>query len=135
MKKKLLLVAILLAVIGGSVGYYMYNKPVDKMASLTVSETVTAEKLFQDYEGDEDSANQKYLDKVVVVSGEVVKTSKDGDKATIALDTGDLLANIMCQMEDKNVDLPEDGSQVSIKGLCTGYLTDVVLIKGIIMNN
>lgn len=131
--KKLLIAAILLAIVGGGIGYYMYNKPVDKMAQMSTDESMTAEQLFTEYETDETAANQKYLDKVLVVKGKVIKTSKDDSKATILLDTGDMLANIMCQMEDIEMALPADGSTVSIKGLCTGYLTDVVLIKGIII--
>jgi len=131
--KKILIGLVLAAVIGGSIGYYMYNKPVDKMAQMTADENVSAEQLFTDYETDEMAANKKYLDKVLVVKGQVVKTKKDESKATILLDTGDMLANIMCQMENIDIDLPTEGSTVSIKGLCTGYLTDVVLIKGIII--
>ena len=133
--KKILIGLVLLAVIGACIGYYMYNKPVDKMAQMTVDESISAEQLFTNFETDEAAANQKYLDKVLVVKGEVVKTKKDESKATILLDTGDMLANIMCQMESLDVDLPENGSTVSIKGLCTGYLTDVVLIKGIIISD
>jgi len=130
--KKIILILLVLGVIGGGVGFYLYNKPVDKMKSMSVDATLTAEQLFTEFEEDEMKANEKYLDKVLVVKGEVTKTSKDEEKATILLDTGDMLANIMCQMEDTEVDLPAEGDMVSIKGLCTGYLTDVVLIKGII---
>ena len=132
--KKILIGVVVLAVIGAGIGYYMFNKPVDKMASMTTDETVTAEQLFTEYESDETAANQKYLDKVLVVKGEVVKTKKDESKATILLDTGDMLANIMCQMESLDTELPANGSTVSVKGLCTGYLTDVVLIKGILIS-
>ena len=131
--KKILYAILLLAILGGGIGYYMYNKPVDKMASMSVDETISAEQLFSVYESDENAANARFLDKVIAVKGTVIKTTKDSEKATILLDTGDMLANIMCQMEDLDIELPAEGSTISIKGLCTGYLTDVVLIKGIII--
>ncbi len=130
--KKIFAVLAILAVIGGCIGYYMYNKPADKMESLKVDESLSAEQLFASYEADEMAANKRFLDKIIVVKGKVAKTKKDEEKATILLDTGDILANIMCQMENIEGNLPAEGSIVSIKGLCTGYLTDVVLIKGII---
>ena len=132
--KKIILALLVVGVIGGGVGYYLYNKPVDKMKSMSVDATVTAEQLFTEFEEDETKANEKYLDKVIVVKGKVTKTSKDESKSTILLDTGDMLANIMCQMESLNTELPANGSTVSVKGLCTGYLTDVVLIKGILIS-
>ncbi len=131
--KKLLIAAAVLAIIGGSIGYYMYNKPVEKMEGMKVDENISATELFETYEADEMTANKRFLDKVIVVKGTVTKTTKDDGKSAIMLDTGDMLANIMCQMEDIDGDLPAEGATVTIKGLCTGYLTDVVLIKGILL--
>ncbi len=130
--KKLLIAAAILAILGGGIGYYMYNKPVEKMEGMTVDEQISATELFEIYEADELAANKRFLDKVMLVTGTVSKISKDEGKAAILLDTGDMLANIMCQMEDMDGELPAEGATVSIKGLCTGYLTDVVLIKGIL---
>lgn len=132
--KKILIGLVVLAICGAGIGYYMYNKPVDKMAKMDVDEKVTAEQLFAAYEGDEMAANKRFLDKVIVVEGEVTNTKTEDTKITIFLDTGDMLANIMCQMESSDIEPPKEGSKVTVKGLCTGYLTDVVLIKGILIN-
>lgn len=133
--KKIILAILILGLGGAGIGLYLYNKPVDKMKSMKVDASVTAEQLFQDYELDESSANTKYIDKVLEVKGTVIKASKDSEKATILLDTGDMLANIMCQMEDISQELPEEDAEITVKGLCTGYLTDVVLIKAIIIKS
>jgi len=131
--KKIIIAVVLLGFIGGGIGLYMYNKPVDKMNTMKVDETISAENLFTTYEADETAANSRFLDKVVVVKGKVIKSTKDDTKITVFLDTGDMLANIMCQMESQDINIPADGSTVTIKGLCTGYLTDVVLIKSILI--
>lgn len=123
----------LLGVLGAGIGFYMYNKPVDKMKTMKVDETISAEEFFTTYEEDEMAANKRFLDKVIEVKGTVVKSVKDDMKITIFLDTGDMLANIMCQMESQDIEIPADGSSVTIKGLCTGYLSDVVLIKSILI--
>lgn len=134
MNKNIIYGTLVLALLVAGIGYYMYNKPVSKMASLSVDENVSAEELFSAYETDETAANIKYLDKVIEVTGEIVKVNRDAEKMTIFLDTGDMLANIMCQMEDINTTLPEVGSTISVKGLCTGYLTDVVLVRSVIID-
>jgi hypothetical protein len=132
--KKIILALFSFVAIGAAVGYYMYNKPVDKMAQMAVSDEVSAEDLFSAYEKDEAEANRKYLDKIILVKGKVLKSEEGEEKTTILLDTGDMLANIMCQMENKKLTLPEPNSIISIKGLCTGYLTDVVLVRAVIVD-
>ena len=131
--KKVITIVLVLGVIGAAVGYYMYQKPVDKMKSMSVDEKIEAQAMFEAFELDEAKANQRFLDKVVAVKGIVSKTTKDDDKATIFLETEDMLASIMCQMEDLNTSLPQEGEEVTVKGICTGYLTDVVLVRSIIM--
>jgi len=133
--KKVIIALVLLGLAGAGIGFYMYNKPADKMEGLSVDANVTAQELFTAYEADEEAANAKYLDKVIQVTGKVAGTKKDEEKATILLDTGDMLANIMCQMESMDDALPNEGESITIKGLCTGYLTDVVLIKAIMVKN
>ncbi|MBK7298775.1 MAG: hypothetical protein IPI91_20055 [Flavobacteriales bacterium] len=48
----------------------------------------------------------------------------------MTLETGDALAGVVCEFE-KN-DMPNEwkaGDQASIKGICTGMLLDIVLIR------
>jgi tRNA_anti-like len=45
----------------------------------------------------------------------------------VLLKTDDLMFGVNCTMEDDAQ--VKTGEQISIKGICTGYLTDVVLIR------
>lgn len=95
----------------------------------------TAKDIFSSYNKDEKAANVKYLDKAVEVSGEIVetKTNQQG-KMVCILKTDDPFFGVNCTFK-QNEDL-KAGQQITLKGICTGYLTgaDVIVIDCIIAN-
>lgn len=125
----MLLLGVIAAVIGGSIGYYLWNKPVDKISSMSTDLTIPAAELLDAYELDEDAANATYLNKVVEVTGsvrEVVRT--DGRITAILLETNNPFSGINCEFEESpGIDDVSVGSLVTIKGICNGMLMDVVL--------
>ncbi len=115
------------------VAYYEYNKPVQDVADLK-AEPVTAVALFKDFTSNEPKANISYLNKALQVSGKVLEVKHNqNEQLQIILDSGDPMFGIACTMDgsQKNVK-PDD--QVTIKGICTGYLNDVVIIKSLLLN-
>jgi len=91
--------------------------------------TIEASALFDEYSANEKAANAKYIDKVLEVSGEVTNVSKNAEGLTvIMLKTNDLMFGVNCTMEEKEVKC-KAGDKLTLKGICTGYLTDVVLIR------
>jgi len=133
-RKKILLTAIAIifaAVIG--VAYYEYNKPVQDVAELT-AQRVTAVDLFKDYSANEQNANNAYLNKALQVSGKVLEIKQNQNApAQIILDAGDPMFGIACTM-DKSQKNIKPGDIVTIKGICTGYLNDVIIIKSLLLN-
>lgn len=131
--KKALIIILALAVVGGFFGYRMYNKPHKDMTEAESDLKVSAEELLSSFENDETNANAKYNDKVVEVSGSVsdVSTDEDGN-VKVTLDAGNPMGGVICQLdnlsEHKRTDFPI-GEEVAFKGLCTGYLMDVVLVR------
>jgi hypothetical protein len=131
--KKALVIILALAVVGGFFGYRMYNKPHKDMTSAESDLKIDAAELLSSFENDEATANEKYNDKVVEVSGTVsdVSTDEDGN-IKVTLDAGNPLGGVICQLdnlsEHKRTEFPT-GEKVSFKGLCTGYLMDVVLVR------
>lgn len=125
---KIIIVLLLLGIIGGSYGFYLFNKPVESLAQKTADHNVSAEALLADFENNETDANTKYLDKVVQVSGEVGKI----ENKSIYIKTGNPLSFIIFEMEEEqNISGISPGDQVTLKGLCTGYLMDVVIIRSV----
>lgn len=127
--KRILVVGVIAAVIGGATGYYLWNKPVDKIDSLATELAIPAAELLDAFEGDEEGANIKYLNKVVEVTGsvrEVILT--DGQITAIILETNNPMSGVNCEFEEipAATEVPM-GSLVTIKGVCNGMLMDVVL--------
>ena len=133
MIKKIIGLVIVLGLIGAIFGYQQYAKTLDKTADLKSDITLNAQDLFLAYESDESAANKKFLDKIVEVKGVVASTKEDDGKSNIYLETEDMLANIACQMENKLIKVPKEGTTVTIKGVCTGYLSDVVLVRAVLI--
>ena len=131
--KKYLKYIFLLAVLGGAFGYYMYNKPHQNMIKATADLQLTSNQLFTDYESDESTANGKYLDKIMEVSGKVKEVTTDENGMTsLTLESGNEMFGVICQMDNltkhKRTEFKE-GENVKLKGICTGVLMDVVLVR------
>lgn len=133
--KKILLALLVLAVAGGGVGYYLYEKPVADAGASATELTVGATELFAAYEADEAAANDRFLSKNLAVSGEVadVSTTESG-VTTVSLVAGGLLGGVACELAPgQSAEGLSPGQQTTIKGFCSGLLMDVVLSRCVIV--
>lgn len=131
--KKILIACAFIVIAGGVLAFYMYNKKTVDTRTEDFRVAVTAEGITEDFDVNEDEANKKYLDKVILVKGEVtgVETDSSG-KATVFLNSGDAISSVTCsfyETESDAVKALKPGDQVAIKGICTGKLIDVVFNK------
>ncbi|MCB0581452.1 MAG: hypothetical protein KDD10_19340 [Phaeodactylibacter sp.] len=135
--KKLLGIGLLLALIAGGIGYFMYNKPHQNMENAKADVVLDARELFTAFEANETEANQKYLDKVVKVSGLVKEVSTDEEgNVSVTLESGSEMFGVICQMDNLTQHDKTDfkpGEQVTFKGICTGMLMDVVLVRCVLV--
>lgn len=132
--KKILLVLLVLVIAVTGYGIYLYNKKPADVRKLPANYELTAMALAEEFNKNETSANLKYLDKVIAVKGKIteVKLEPATGQATVVLDSGDPMAAITCSFYDDEVNVVNKlnpGSEVIIKGRCTGKLMDVVLNK------
>lgn len=131
--KKYITILSLLIPLGVGVGYFIYNKPHQDIGKASSDFKLTATELFASFESNEDMANQKYLDKIIEVSGTVreVKSGDDG-AASVILETDDMMFGVSCQLDPltkhKRTDF-KTGEKISLKGKCTGVLMDVVMVR------
>lgn len=134
MKRRTILYVLLAAVlIGAVVGYKMWNKPHQDLASAKTDVAVDATALYNEYNTDENAANAKYLDKVVAITGKVKEASKDPDGAVkVSLDAGSEMGVVACELspfaKHPRTDF-QPGEQVTFKGKCTGLNLDVVFVE------
>jgi hypothetical protein len=120
--------AILIAAI--LIGYYIYNKPVASTKNTRAEQTVTASELIAAYEAGEEQANASYLGKVIQVKGVVSSITEEHGKKKVILDTGNPMSMVICEMET-GTDMADitTGKETSVKGVCSGYLSDVILVQ------
>jgi hypothetical protein len=130
--KKILIGIILFGVVVSGVIYRMYNKP-HRDPSTESSIQITAADLFRSYETNELEANGLYLDKVLEVSGKITEiTTNQQSIPVIVLETENPMFTVRCTMENPEISV-NVGDAVKIKGICTGYLSDVIIVKGMIV--
>ncbi len=132
MKKKIIVGLVLAGLIGASLGYYLFNKPLESTESMKVDYKMLPSELLMAFESDETQANAKYLDKVIQVSGTVSKCETKDNKVTVYLDTDNPMSNIIFQLEKSTTEIKE-GETITLKGICTGYLMDVVLVRAVLI--
>ena len=136
MKKKILIIAIIIATLGASYVYYQFNKPHQDIASATPVSKLNAEELFAEFDNNENNANQLYLGKIVQVSG-IVYSAEVGAKGyiNVLLMGEDDMFGVACNFNTGQLNNSEikKGDQVTIKGECAGMLSDVVLIRCVLV--
>ena len=94
---------------------------------------ITAAALVKAYQENESNANTLYLDKTIEIKGEIVETKSDqAGNTTLTLKSDDAFASIFCTLKKVHLSL-KVGQTVTVKGICTGFLSDVVLIEAIIV--
>ncbi|OEK07847.1 hypothetical protein A8C32_15305 [Flavivirga aquatica] len=116
----------------------IYNKPHINIEKSTANISIKSSDLLNDFTVDETKANEKYLDKIIQVEGIISEISLDKEgRRIIALEGEDLLGNVTCYLsneKNKTNERLKRGQSIIIKGICTGYLMDVVLVRCIIIN-
>ena len=136
MLKKILLFLVVAGVIGGSVGYYLFNKKVPSMADETSKIAVSAEQLFTAFDTDEAAATAKYVGKIVAVSGQVRESSKmeDGTPKVI-LETGSAFG-VLCEFDPNTKHASTEfqpGETLTLKGECAGLNLDVQIARCVVV--
>ncbi len=128
--KKIILPLLILVLAGAAVAYYMYNKPVESLDRKKADVEVSAEQMLADYEANEQAANDKYLGKVVAVTGKVAEVTSEDGKSKIHLETGNPISMVITELDEGNgAEGLAAGDQATVKGMCSVYLGDVILVR------
>lgn len=129
--KKVLFLVLIIGLAFAVTGLYYYNKPIESLKSAPAAFQLSADSLFAAYETDETAANARFLDKTMEVYGKILNVNKDTSGISLTLRTNSEMFGVICKLEDKSV--PESnfsvGQPIRLKGQCTGYLMDVVLVR------
>ena len=136
-KKNILILLAVLTILGGYLGIRMYNKPHVNVAESDPDLVLFSQTLLDDFESDEISANEKYLEQIIQVTGKIQKLSTANGNGTITLTNGTSIGSVICHLsekENKKMVSLREGQEIMVKGICTGYLMDVILINCVLVN-
>lgn len=130
--RKILYFLLAAAVVGGFIGYKMYNKPHENIQAAATDVRIDAAQLFTEYNDDEAGANARYLDKMIAVAGKVKEATK-GDDGTVKvmLETGSDFG-VVCELDPLSQHARTEfqpGESVTLKGKCAGLNLDVQLTR------
>lgn len=131
-KKKIILSALVVVILGAFLGYKMYNKPHKNITETSADISVSANAILEEFSSDEKTANSKYLEKIIAVTGTISAIKIEKGKGIITLTTQDDFGGVLCHLSEnatKKINTLKTGQVITVKGICTGYLMDVVLVK------
>ncbi|HRN34443.1 MAG TPA: hypothetical protein PLC76_02090 [Saprospiraceae bacterium] len=129
MKKVLALILVGLVVAAG-VWFYV-NKGHEDVAGEKPELSINATELVKAFETNEQEANKQYVGKLIEVSGKIVQIDHTEDgSVNLLLESDNPMSTVLCQLDPlqkQDQSGISEGREVRIKGLCSGFTTDVVL--------
>ena len=136
MLKKILFAAIAVTVTISVAMYFVYNKP--HKATDVAEVTLTAQSLVSAFDQNETEANAKFLDKVIEVKGKVKEVIEQDDSFILLLGDESSMSSVSCTLDHKSDSVAyglKPGDEVVVRGICTGFLMDVVLVNCKVLND
>jgi hypothetical protein len=134
MKKIILVIAVLATIFCG--GYYytfIYSKNHHRDAQSEKAIIISADSLISAYQKNEQAANSLYLNKAVEVTGTIISINKDqAGHTTILLGNTESFSNVSVTLLSTNAITKNIGELATVKGVCTGNLSDVIINEGVL---
>ena len=120
---------ILIVVWGWFFVFYFPKTDLYKKITVKKADPTTAIQIVKDFQENEDAAFKKYSGKLIEVSGIVIQSQIENNKTTINLKSNDEMTTVYFLLKE-NVGTISEGKQITLKGLCTGFLGDVQFNEG-----
>lgn len=137
MFKKLLIIGFVLALFIAAASYYYvfvysvtHHRDINKENAIAISATA----LTSAFVANEQVANKQFLNKVIEVKGAVINIAKDQSlQKTVLMGSEMELSNVFITLKDTSTPF-KIGDTILVKAICSGYLSDVVLIDGVVQH-
>lgn len=138
-RSKILLVMVLMIGLLAAGAYYyvfIFSRNNHREVQNEQSIHIGAEMLASQFSANEAQANTRYLDKALAVKGIVLETGVNNEGKTTLLLQGDTtsLTHVFCTFTSQIPTLARL-SEVTVKGICTGLLSDVIIVDALLLEN
>lgn len=138
MKKKLMIgLGVVAAIVAVMAYQFLTPKGEVDISSAAVAYEVSATKLYAAFEEDEAAANTRYANAIMTVKGKVTSVeAKEDGQLQVSLDAGSPLGAVVCSLQESSLkgNKLEAGNEITVKGVCTGFLFDVVIDRAILIS-
>ncbi len=131
-KNKIVIVILIVGFVGVFVAYKMYNKPHVNVVETKSDIILSASKILNDFSTDENLANKLYLEKIIKINGTISELNIEKERGIITLKTTNDFGSVLCHLSEggmKKMKSLKVGQTITLKGICTGFLMDVILVK------
>lgn len=135
MVKKLLIIGVIFAMLIAAAGYYyvfIYSVKHHRDVNNESAISITATDLTKAFLDNEQAANQKYLNQAIQVTGAVLDITYDqSHQKTVLIGSETELSNVFITLKDTSVSF-KIGDTILVKAICNGFLSDIVLVDGVV---
>ena len=124
---------VAITALGGYYYVFVYSKTHHRNVQSEKGLVIQADSLSAAYQADEKNANALYLNKAVEVSGTIVSIDKNQEgKITLIIGRSDSFSNVSVTLISTTPISQKIGETITIKGVCTGALSDVIVTEGVV---
>lgn len=130
--KRFLIAGVILVILVAYMGWHWMFRAADtSVASKKTEVVIEAGALIKAYSSNEDSTNTLYLNKVVAVTGNIDNITEKDQEISVYLKKKEESMGVVCSFYKNELDKNsiKIGQVISVKGICTGFLMDVILTK------
>lgn len=133
--KRNLFISIVFALVLINLFYYvppLFKNTNEPLTNKIATHIVSSDDLIHSFKIDEEKSTKIYEGKVIEVTGFVKDISFLNDKTTLILKSEADSFGIICELnptEKENMKYVEKNKKIRVKGICKGYLKDVILLN------
>lgn len=115
-----------------------YNEPLRDIRNSKPLVILSADQLIDDFQKDEQEATIKYSEKILQIDGNFFGVSTLDGNTVITLKNNESNSSVICHMlseENLKALKLKKGQDISIKGNCTGFLLDVMMVRCVLIES
>ncbi len=130
MKRTIIIIVLIVAVIGGWFGYREWNRAHPNLLNRSADEKTEASALIAAFQKDTASAGKQFVDKIVSVTGVIKKIDNEENPVVLFLGNTSEMSSVQCSMDSSNREEYARltvGTTITVKGICSGYQFDELL--------
>ena len=118
-----------IALAGILAALYMFNLKHTDMAKAKPDYIISATQLQKEFEDNETAASTKFINKIIEVTGIIASVKPaENNSVNVTLVSGSDLSAVICTFSAiADPSRLQTGSEITLRGECSGYLMDVLL--------